>query len=133
MAKIAPPLDLRRKGLAPLRTRSEFAGYVLRFILLANAVLLVMIAIGFAGYYWIAGLGAVDSLLNTAMILTGMGPVDPMTTDGAKLFASGYALLSGAVYPVLTAVVLYPFVHRLLHRLHLDTLDAMDEEPGPRP
>ncbi len=125
MVKIAPPFH--RKGLKPLRSRSEFAGYVLRFILLANGVLLVMIGIGYAGYHWIAGLGPVDSLLNTAMILTGMGPVDPMTTDAAKLFASGYALLSGAIYPVLTAVVLYPFVHRLLHRLHLDALDAMDD------
>jgi hypothetical protein len=128
MVKIAPPLR-RRSSLGPLRTRSEFAGYVLRFILLANAVLLVMIGIGFAGYHWIAGLDPIDSLLNTAMILTGMGPVNPMTTDAAKLFASGYALLSGAVYPVLTAVVLYPFVHRLLHRLHLDTLDALDDGP----
>jgi fumarate reductase subunit D len=127
MIKLAPPLRRHRKGIEPLPSRSEFAGYVLRFILLANAVLLVMIGIGFAGYHWIAGLDPIDSLLNTAMILTGMGPVDPMTTDSAKLFASLYALLSGAVYPVLTAVVLYPFVHRLLHRLHLDALDALDE------
>jgi fumarate reductase subunit D len=126
LPKIAPPI-LPRRGLTPLRTRSEFADYALRFVLLANAVLLGMIGIGFAGYHWIAGLGPVDSLLNTAMILTGMGPVDPMTSTGAKLFASVYALLSGAVYPVLTAVVLYPFVHRLLHRLHLDALDAMGD------
>lgn len=125
MTETAPPP--RRRGLPRLRTRSEFARYALRFILLAVAVLVVMIAIGYAGYHWIAGLPPVDSLLNTAMILTGMGPVSPMTTDAAKLFASGYALVAGAVYPVLTAVVLYPFVHRLLHRLHLDTLDALDD------
>jgi hypothetical protein len=32
------------------------------------------------------------------MILTGMGPVDPMKDNAAKLFASAYALFSGVVF-----------------------------------
>jgi hypothetical protein len=31
------------------------------------------------------------------MILTGMGPVDPMTTTAGKLFASFYALVKEAL------------------------------------
>ncbi len=117
-----------RGGLPPLRSRSEFALYAARFLLLAFATLTVLLGIGVAGYHWIAGLDWIDSLLNASMILTGMGPVDPMTTNGAKIFASVYALISGAFYPVMAAVVLYPFVHRMLHALHLDALDGRGED-----
>lgn len=111
----------------PLLPRKVFVVRVLRSLLLALGIIAASLGLGIVGYHYCAGLSWVDALLNASMILTGMGPVDPMTTDAAKLFASGYALLSGAIYPVLTAVVLYPFVHRLLHRLHLDALDAMDD------
>ena len=53
------------------------------------------------------------------MILTGMGPVSPMETDGAKIFASFYALFSGVVFLTATAVVLTPILHRVMHRFHL--------------
>ena len=54
------------------------------------------------------------------MILTGMGPVDPMKTDIAKYFASFYAIFSGVAFLSTVAVFLSPIVHRFLHRLHLD-------------
>ena len=64
--------------------------------------------------------GGIDSLLNAAMILTGMGPVDPMKTTGAKLFASFYALFSGIVFLTSAGVLFAPIFHRFLHRFHLD-------------
>ncbi len=54
------------------------------------------------------------------MILSGMGPVDRMTTSGAKLFAACYALFSGVVFIAVMGVVLAPWVHRLLHRINLE-------------
>ena len=54
------------------------------------------------------------------MILTGMGPVDPMTSTAAKLFASAYALFSGVVFLSAVGVVLAPVFHRVLHKFHLD-------------
>ena len=54
------------------------------------------------------------------MILSGMGPVHPMETPAAKLFASFYALFSGLVFVGIASVMVAPFVHRLLHRLHMD-------------
>ncbi len=53
------------------------------------------------------------------MILTGMGPVDAMPDNPSKIFASGYAIFGGAVYPAMTALILYPFVHRMMVILHL--------------
>ena len=54
------------------------------------------------------------------MILGGMGPVDPLKTDCAKLFASFYALFSGLAFIGIVSVLLAPFVHRMLHRFHAE-------------
>ena len=88
--------------------------------LLALSIVSMALAIGIAGYHSIAGLNWIDSLLNASMILTGMGPVDPMKSAHAKLFASAYALFSGVVFLSAVAVVLAPVFHRVLHKYHLD-------------
>lgn len=61
----------------------------------------------------------IDSLLNAAMILTGMGPVDPMKSMAGKLFATFYCLFSGLVFLSLMAIILAPNYHRFLHTFHL--------------
>lgn len=96
-----------------LLTRAEFARRVLRHLLLA-------LGIGIAGYHFLAGLGWLDAMLNASMILSGMGPVYSLETPAAKLFASFYALFSGLVFVGIASVIVAPFVHRLLHRLHID-------------
>ena len=58
--------------------------------------------------------------LNASMILSGMGPVDPLVGLPAKLFASFYTLFSGIAFVDVTSFVVAPFSHSLLHRLHLD-------------
>ncbi|HXQ81968.1 MAG TPA: hypothetical protein VN775_11680 [Opitutaceae bacterium] len=88
--------------------------------LLALGIVSVALAAGIAGYHFIAGLKWIDAVLNASMILTGMGPVDPMTSTAAKLFASAYALFSGVVFLSAVAVVLAPVFHRILHKFHLD-------------
>jgi hypothetical protein len=54
------------------------------------------------------------------MILTGMGPVVEMKSDGAKIFSSLFALYSGVAFLSITAVFFAPIVHRLLHILHVE-------------
>lgn len=107
-----------RKGIK-LRSVAEFRRHVAGFIGFALAFLVLSLGVGMMGYHWIVGLSWIDSLLNAAMILTGMGPVSPMPDDGSKLFASAYAIFGGAVYPAVTAIVLYPFLHRMMTILHL--------------
>jgi hypothetical protein len=77
------------------------------------------LAIGMLGYHAFGQLGWVDSLLNAAMILTGMGPVDRMPSDAGKLFASAYALFSGVMFLTSVGVLMAPAIHRVLHRFHL--------------
>jgi len=62
--------------------------------LFACLFLAFSLAIGTIGYHVTANLSWVDAFLNASMILTGMGPVDKLETDNAKLFASFYAIFS---------------------------------------
>jgi hypothetical protein len=98
--------------------RREFLRRVGRHGGVSLGIVALSLAIGTAGYHAIAGLGWVDALLNAAMILTGMGPVSPLDTDGAKLFATAYALYSGIVFLAAAGVFIAPFLHRILHRMH---------------
>ena len=108
-----------RKGdkLLPFRRFVRRVGLAL---LAAFCIVVVGLLIGVIGYHFIAGLAWVDSILNSAMILTGMGPVDPMKTTAAKLFASAYALFSGVIFLTSIGIVLAPVFHRALHKFHLE-------------
>ena len=104
----------------PLLSRAEFSKRVGRHGLVALGVLVAGLGIGILGYHFIAHLSWIDSLLNASMILGGMGPIDPLPNNTAKLFASFYALFSGLAFVGIVSVLLAPFVHRLLHRIHAE-------------
>jgi hypothetical protein len=104
----------------PLLSTREFALRLLRCFGLVTAILAFSLALGSAGYHYLGDLPWVDALLNAAMILTGMGPVDRMETTSGKLFATFYALYSGITFLTMMAVLLAPVVHRLMHKLHAD-------------
>ena len=87
----------------PSEITSNHPWYRLWWVL---ALLLVSLLIGMAGYYYLAKLELVDSLLNASMILGGMGPVDTLTNNSAKVFASFYALYSGLVFLVIIAFLI---------------------------
>jgi hypothetical protein len=81
---------------------------------------LVALGIGATGYHTLDGLPWLDAVLNAAMILTGMGPIAPISTPAAKVFATVYALFSGVFFLTMVAVLLAPALHHFLHRFHLD-------------
>ena len=76
---------------------------------------------GMVGYHYLAGLGWVDSFLNASMILGGMGPVNELHSNAAKLFAGCYALFSGLLFIVIMGVLFAPIFHRILHHFHIDS------------
>ena len=63
----------------------------------------------------------IDAFVNAAMLLGGMGPVNPLQTDAGKLFAGLYALYAGLVFLAVAGLLLAPFAHRLLHWFHWDS------------
>jgi ABC-type uncharacterized transport system permease subunit len=104
----------------PLLIRERFAIRLVRYGCAAMSMVALSLALGVWGYMRFGGLSFTDAFLNASMILGGMGPVDALTNDAAKWFASFYALFSGIALLTSVAVILAPVVHRMLHALHLD-------------
>lgn len=98
--------------------RRQFARRVFKHGLAAAALLVFSVALGMAGYIGFERLPAMDAFLNTAMLLGGMGPVDPPRSAAGKLFAGLFALYAGLVFILAAALMLAPVLHRLLHRFH---------------
>jgi hypothetical protein len=116
----------------PLVSRKVFLVRVLRSLALAFGCIVISLGLGILGYHFYAGLPWLDALLNAAMILTGMGPVNELHTVAGKLFASCYALFSGVVFITSVAVLLAPVVHRFLHKFHLDSESPDEDQPERR-
>lgn len=116
-----PKLETRYQ---PLASFAVFIRRLARNFLMSAGIVAFSLAIGTAGYCACEGLPAVDGFLNASMILTGMGPVDRMTTPGGKLFAAFYALYSGLAFLSMVAVLIAPIYHRFMHYFNVCT----DEE-----
>jgi hypothetical protein len=113
--------ERRQDELAP---RSIFIKRIVATMVVALALIAVALTIGIAGYHFIAGFNWVDSLLEASMILGGMGPVNSLPNDTAKIFASIYALFSGLIIIALMGIILSPVIHRVMHKFHVDEKDV---------
>jgi hypothetical protein len=95
----------------------------------------VSLLIGMAGYHGLEGLPWIDAFLNASMLLGGMGPVNPLTSYGGKLFAGLFALYCGLVVILVAGLLLAPVAHRLLHKFHtrrgVQSLETSGEREQP--
>lgn len=116
----------------PLLSQTQFLLRMARSLGVALLIVAASLSIGTVGYHVFGSLTWVDALLNAAMILTGMGPVDQMPTTSGKLFSTFYALYSGIAFLTMMAVILAPLLHRLLHTFAMededDNADAKSQE-----
>lgn len=99
-------------------TRKRFAQRMSGHIAIAAAVVFISLLGGMAGYTHYEHLAWRDAFLNTAMLLGGMGPVDPLKSNGGKVFAGLFALYAGGVFLVVAGLLLTPVIHRLMHKFH---------------
>ena len=100
--------------------RVRFVRRLLGHLLVALGLLFLSLLIGMWGYMYFEELRWRDAFLNAAMLLGGMGPVDPPQTNAGKLFAGVYALYAGLLFIVTAALVFTPILHRVLHKFHWD-------------
>ena len=110
--------DFEHRGEAML-PHHHYVGRLTRSALAALLMVGLGLGVGTAGYHLLGPMPWIDAFLNASMILAGMGPVDSLDNDAAKLFASFYALFSGIVIVFATTILLAPVVHRFLHRFHV--------------
>lgn len=120
-SRIGPTFEHRRQ---PVISARRYAKRQLRYFGYSTIIIGGAMLIGTIGYCYFGNLNAIDGFYNASMILTGMGPVSPMTTTGGKLFSSFYALFSGVAFLTTAAVLLAPAIHRFLHLLNVDDCDV---------
>ena len=90
----------------------------------ASGIVLGSLAFGMGGYHWVAKLGWDEAFENTAMLLGGMGQVGDMPNVAGRVFAGVFSLYSGLVFLAVTALVLAPVFHHVLHRFHWEKSQA---------
>lgn len=94
-----------------------------RNILFAFILLTISLCIGILGYHYFEKLAWIDAFVNAAMILSGMGPAEPLHTFPGKLFAGLYALYSGITFLIAIGAILAPLLQWFYHKLHMETKD----------
>ena len=104
----------KKEALVP---KEIFYKRVLRNVIIASLLILVCLIIGILGYHFTDNVPWIDSLHNASMILSGMGPVVELKSNGAKIFSSAYALFSGVIFLSIVGFILAPAIHRIFHRL----------------
>ena len=109
----------------PVLSRRKFWGRVFAHLFAAVPFIAVSLAIGAIGFHFTENTAWLDALLNSAMLLGGMGPtgVDPATAAG-KWFSIFFALYSGLVLIVTGAWIVTPVFHRVLHKFHAAKPDS---------
>ena len=108
----------------PLLPRKVFYRRLVNHAVLGFAVITGALGLGMIGYHVFEKMAWVDAFVNAAMILSGMGPVATLQTDGGKVFAGCYALFSGITLIAILGIIFAPIVHRALHRFHLEDEDG---------
>lgn len=106
-----------------LISHRDFTIKLLKYFYFLVLILIISLSIGILGYKYFAELTWIDSFYNASMILTGMGPANPMPNNSAKIFSSIYAVFSGVAFLTTIAIFVTPIVHRLMTLLHIDDIE----------
>ncbi len=103
-----------------LLPRKKFLIRLIKYAFISIGVIAFSLIIGMIGYHQLEGLSWIDSFLNAAMLMGGMGPVNVLHTQTGKAFAGIYALYCGMVLLIAVGILAAPIVHRFLHHFHLE-------------
>ncbi|MBS1554133.1 MAG: hypothetical protein JSU09_04340 [Bacteroidetes bacterium] len=82
----------------------------MRNTLIMLGLITLSLLIGTIGYRFTGGFTWMDSFLNSAMILTGMGPVHDPVGNGGKFFSAMFALYSGIIFLSAVAIFIFPIL-----------------------
>lgn len=105
----------------PLASRAIFIARVARHFGIALAFFLSSLLVGMLGYHYLERMDWVDSFANAATLLVLAGPLTTIQTEGGKIFTAFYAMYSGLAFLTINAILFAPFLHRFLHRFHLQS------------
>ncbi|MFO1034338.1 MAG: hypothetical protein U1E15_09785 [Hyphomicrobiales bacterium] len=86
----------------------------------AVSIISVSLAAGILGYMRLGPMDLPNAFANAAMILSGMGPLDKLTTPAGLIFEGVYALICGLVLFTSAGLALAPLLHHMLSNFHLE-------------
>ena len=112
---------------SPLLPRRKFFIRMGWHLATGLCLIAISLAIGMSGYAWFEKMRWIDAFVNASMILSGMGPLDPIKTTAGRIFVGTYSLFSGVVFLTTVGFFLMPIVHRALHKFHLESGKVRDE------
>lgn len=104
----------------PLLPNRQFLRRILVHVLYAIAVMAITLVIGVVAHIYLEPVSWHDAVLNTALIVGGIGPFIVPATAVGKLFFAVYSMFVGLVFVGIMGVILAPVVHRIIHKFHLD-------------
>jgi hypothetical protein len=122
---VTPRRDSPGKTQAPsprarLASREVFYHRVRRGASYAFTLVAATLAFGIVGYRLFEHMSWLDAFHQSALLLSGMGPVVDIKSTAGKLFDSFYALFCGVILLAATGLMFAPVIHRLLHRFHIE-------------
>jgi hypothetical protein len=103
----------------PILSHSIFFKRLARNVFFGILLMSTALFLGMLGYHHFENMSWTDAFVNASMILSGMGPVATLKTQGGKIFAGAYALFSGTLFLVTIAIVFAPLIHWFFRKFHI--------------
>lgn len=107
------------KGEA-LLPRPHFYRRLAVHVLWALLLIVATLMIGVSAHLWFEQISWYDALLNSAMIVSGLGPYIVPASIAGKIFFALYSILVGLMFVATLGLILAPLAHRIIHKFHLD-------------
>lgn len=104
----------------PLLPARHFRYRLLAHVFYALIVMVVTMAIGVIAHLILEPINWHDALLNTALIIGGLGPYIVPESVAGKVFFALYSMFVGLVFIGTLGLILAPLAHRIIHKFHLD-------------
>lgn len=104
----------------PLLPGHQFIRRMLAHVAWAAGVICLALGVGVAAHLFLEAVSWHDALLNTALIIGGIGPYILPESVAGKVFFSLYGIVIGLVFAATLGLILAPIAHRVLHAFHLD-------------
>src|SRR4249920_2413469 len=108
----------------PLSSSTTFYARVRRAMALSGTLIGATLLVGTVGYHLVDNFDWLDAFHQSALLLSGMGPVKENASVAGKLFDSFYALFCGVILLGATGIMFTPVIHRILHRFHIEDASA---------
>jgi hypothetical protein len=112
-------MDEAKESASARHTRFRFIAEFGANIVAAIVLVVFSLGIGMLGYHHYAGMAWIDAFANAAMMITSMGPLDPLNNPAARIWGACFALYSGFALAATTGLIIAPMVHAFVGRLHV--------------